>query len=99
MVPRYPDGPERRAHQLRPLLYPLTRALFSNPLRYPLPIDVALSPRMAERLATAGSTSPPQNKSAAFIWPVAEAVFARCSTCDVAGDPRILPQPPQAIRP
>ncbi len=94
VVPRYPVG-AADAPMNASILYPLTRALFSNPLRYPLPIDVALSPRMAEVLAVAGQHLTASNQSGAFIWPVAEAVFARCSTCDVAGEPRHLPQPPE----
>ncbi len=94
VVARYPTG-LREGLINSSILYPLTRSLFSNPLRYPLPIDVALSPRMAERLATAGQHLTAANQSAAFIWPVAEAVFARCRTCDVAGDARTLPQPAQ----
>ena len=74
------------------ILYPFTRALFSNSLRYPLPIDVALSPRMSEVLATAAQHLTAANRSAAFIWPVAEAAFARFATCDVDGDDRALPQ-------
>jgi len=36
------------------ILYPLSRALFASRTRYPLAIDLGLSPRMAERLAVAG---------------------------------------------
>jgi glucosylglycerate synthase len=33
------------------ILYPLTRAAFASRVRFPLSIDLAMSPRMAERLA------------------------------------------------
>ena len=52
-VARY-DLPPRAGLVNSAILYPLSRALFASRTRYPLAIDLGLSPRMAERLAGAG---------------------------------------------
>ncbi len=92
VLPRYPVGP-RDALVNSAILYPLTRALFSQHVRFPLPIDAALSPRMAERLATTAQRLTSTNQADAFVWPVAEAAVAGFSVRDVAGDQRTLPLP------
>ena len=53
------------------LLYPLTRALFAANIRFPLPMDAAMSRRMVERMASVAQRATSQ--SDALLWPVAEA--------------------------
>ena len=43
------------------ILYPLTRAVFASSVRFPLAIDLGLTPRMAERLADAAQRIPDNN--------------------------------------
>jgi glucosylglycerate synthase len=76
------------------ILYPLTRALFATRARYPLAIDLALSPRMADRLAAAGQRFTGIGQHDALIWPSAEAVVAGYSLGEFAVGTRSLPPPP-----
>jgi hypothetical protein len=92
VLPRYPVGPHDALFNSA-ILYPITRALFSHHVRFPLPIDAALSTRMTERLATAAQKLTANNQGDALVWPVAEASVAGYSVRDVAGEPRILPAP------
>jgi hypothetical protein len=73
------------------VLYPLTRALFASPARFPLAIDLGLSMRMAERLATVAQRS--TNQSDSLVWPVNEAVTAGYSTEEIEAGNRTIPQP------
>ena len=57
------------------LLYPLTRALFAANIRFPLPMDVAMSRRMVERMASVAQRQA-ASQSDALLWPVAEAAAA-----------------------
>jgi hypothetical protein len=92
VLPRYPVGPHDALFNSA-ILYPLTRSLFSHHVRFPLPIDAALSARMAERLATAAQRHTVNGQGDALLWPVAEASVAGYTVRDVAGDPRTLPTP------
>jgi len=78
------------------ILYPVTRALFATRERYPLAIDLALSSRMAERLAIAAQSFTSANQPAALLWPLAEAAAANFSLAEVSISPRSLPQPDDA---
>jgi glucosylglycerate synthase len=75
------------------ILYPVTRALFGTRPRFPLAIDVALSLRMAERLAATAQRSTAAGQNDAFLWPLSEAAVANCSIAEVNVVPRTLPQP------
>jgi len=75
------------------ILYPLSRALFASRARFPLAIDLGLSPRMAERLAMAAKRFTSVNQNNAPLWPVSEAAIAGFATDEVDVGPRILPQP------
>ena len=75
------------------LLYPTTRALFGADVRFPLPLDVGLSPRMLTRLANNAERLGTQES--ALIWPVAEASIAGFAVRQVEGGTRVLPQPPE----
>ena len=78
------------------ILYPLTRALFAQRTRYPLAIDMGLSLRMAERLASAGQRFSAANQGNALIWPINEASAAGFVINEVDVGPRQLPQPVNA---
>lgn len=75
------------------ILYPLTRALFASRTRYPLAIDLALSLRMAQRLAGIAQRFVAANQSDAPLWPVNEATVAGMIVDEVDVGPRDLPQP------
>jgi len=92
VLPRYPVGPHDALFNSA-ILYPLTRSLFSHHVRFPLPIDAALSSRMAERLATAAQRLTANNQGDALVWPVAEAAVAGYTVRDVPGEHRTLPTP------
>ncbi len=75
------------------ILYPLTRALFGVRTRFPLAIDLCLSPRMAERLATSAQRFTALNQPDALIWPVSEASVAGFKIADTEVGTRTFPQP------
>ncbi len=75
------------------ILYPLSRALFACPARFPLAIDLGLSLRMAERLAAAAQRLIALNQSTAPLWPVNEAAAAGFTISEFGAGPRFLPQP------
>jgi len=75
------------------ILYPLTRALFASRVRFPLSIDMALSLRMAERLATVAQKLANTNQPDAIVWPVSEAMIAGLNIEEIDTGSRVLPQP------
>jgi hypothetical protein len=58
------------------ILYPLTRTLFASRIRFPMAIDLGLSLRMAERLASAAQRFIPVDQGEAPLWPVNEATVS-----------------------
>jgi hypothetical protein len=76
------------------ILYPLTRALFATRARFPLSIDLGLSPRMADRMAAAAQRFTAIGQDDAILWPIAEAVVAGYSLTEVDAGTRAIPQPP-----
>ncbi|MGA2250898.1 hypothetical protein [Terracidiphilus sp.] len=75
------------------ILYPLTRAVFASRARFPLAIDLGLSPRMAEQLANVAQSISPANQTEALLWPINEAVAAGFTIDEVDVGPRAMPQP------
>jgi len=75
------------------ILYPLTRAVFASRIRFPLSIDLGLSLRMAQRLASVAQRSFAPNESDVLLWPVNEAVAAGFAADEVDASSRALPQP------
>ena len=75
------------------ILYPVTRALFGTRPRFPLAIDLGLSVRMAERLATVAQRFTATGQNDAFLWPLSEAATASYSIAEVNIGPRTIPQP------
>lgn len=93
--PRYSLGPHDGLVNSA-ILYPATRALFGTRPRYPLAIDLALSTRMASRLANCGQKFTATGQNAALIWPVAEAAAAGFTIAEVPTGARALPPPDAA---
>lgn len=91
-MPRY-TLPPRAGMINSAILYPLTRALFASRVRYPLAIDLGISPRMAQRLAAAASRSNQSEPLEALVWPVNEAAVAGFVLDEFDVGPRTLPQP------
>jgi hypothetical protein len=75
------------------ILYPLTRALFASPVRFPLAADLGLSLRMAERLAGAAHRFIALNRGEETLWPVNEAAVARFSIDQFDVGRRVQTQP------
>ncbi|MGA8939480.1 MAG: hypothetical protein WB439_09975, partial [Acidobacteriaceae bacterium] len=96
VLPRFSLGPND-ALVNSALLYPLSRALFGADIHFPLPIDAAISARMAQRLATNTQRLVALNQGSSLLWPVAEAAAAGFSVREVsaAGSTPPTPPPPQ----
>jgi hypothetical protein len=75
------------------ILYPVTRALFAARARFPLAVDLGLSMRMADRLATAAKRVGVPNQEDALLWPVNEAVAAGFAVDEIDAGTRAVPQP------
>jgi hypothetical protein len=75
------------------ILYPLTRAVFASHVRFPLSIDLGMSPRMAERLAGVAERTSAANQAEALLWPVNEAIAAGFAADEVDVGSRAMPQP------
>jgi hypothetical protein len=75
------------------ILYPVTRALFAARPRFPLAIDLGLSLRMAQRMATVAQRFTASGQNDALLWPVSEAASANYGIAEVEIDHRTLPQP------
>ena len=73
-------------------LYPLTRALFAANIRFPLPMDAAMSRRMVERMATVAQRQATVQPDA-LLWPVSEAATAAFGTRQVDFDAPTPPAP------
>ncbi len=80
------------------ILYPVTRALFCASPRFPLSIDLGLSPRMAERLAiSAQRLSGSSQDDDAVLWPIAEAAIANYTITEIDVGPRTFTQPSEDL--
>ena len=91
-VPHY-DLPASSGLVNSAILYPVSRALFGSNTRFPLAIDLCLSPRMAEKLANIAQRYTTANQPEALIWPVAEAAVAGYKITEVPAGPRTIPHP------
>lgn len=92
-VPCY-DQPPRAGLVNSSILYPLSRALFASRARFPQAIDLGLSLRMAERLATAANRYTGMNQNDALLWTINEATVAGMTVDEIDVGPRVAPQPP-----
>jgi len=93
-IPRFALGPND-ALVNSALLYPLSRALFGTDIHFPLPIDAALSPRMAQRLLSTTQRVVSLNQGSTLLWPVAEAAIAGLSVREVPAGDLVVTPPPQ----
>jgi hypothetical protein len=91
-TPRY-HLPPRAGLVNSAILYPTTRALFGTRPRFPLAIDLGLSARAVEKLATAAQRYTAANQPDALVWPVSEIAIAGYTITEVEGGQRTLPQP------
>ena len=91
-VPRYSLGP-RDGLVNSAILYPATRAIFGTRTRYPMAIDLGLSRKMAERLASAAQKFTAAGQNAGLLWPVSDAAVAGMSIVQVEFGSRALPPP------
>ena len=75
------------------ILYPISRALFCAKPRFPLAIDLGVSARMAERLATIAQRFTAAAQEDAFLWPVSEAAVAGFTVAEADIPTRSNPSP------
>jgi hypothetical protein len=92
VLPRFAQGPNDSLVNSA-LLYPLSRALFGADIHFPLPIDAAISTRMAQRLSSTTQRLVALNQSSTLLWPVAEAAAAGFSVREVSSN-ATPPTPP-----
>jgi len=93
VLPRFALGPND-ALVNSALLYPLSRALFGADIRFPLPIDAAISGRLAQRLVSSTQRLMALNQGSSLLWPVAEAAAAGFSVREVSAGDASPPTPP-----
>jgi hypothetical protein len=91
-TPRY-NLPPRAGLVNSAILYPTTRALFGTRPRFPLAVDLALSARAVEKLATVAQRYTAANQPDALLWPVSEIAVAGYTITEVEAGTRVLPQP------
>jgi glucosylglycerate synthase len=78
------------------IFYPLSRALFSTRVRFPLTTDLAFSSRMAQRLAVIAQKSATGDAAEAPLWPASEAAVAGFGIDEFEVGQRAFPQPSDA---
>ena len=91
-VPRY-ALPPRAGLVNTAMLYPASRALFGARPRFPLAIDLGLSVRALDRLASAARRFTAAGQPEVLIWAVSEIAVAGYSIGEVEAGPRSVPQP------
>jgi hypothetical protein len=92
-VPRFHPGPSDGLVNAA-ILYPLTRSLFTSDIHSPLPVDAAMSQRLAARIATPAQHLNALHQGDALFWPVAEAAIAGFSVREVDAGSTSPPPPP-----
>jgi hypothetical protein len=92
VVSHYHPGP-REALLNSAIFYPVTRALFCAKPRFPLALDLGLSLRMAERLATVAQRYTAAGLEGGLLWPVAEAAVAGYTVTEADVPTRTAPAP------
>ena len=74
------------------LLYPMTRALLGQDIRFPLPHNIGLSRRALDRLASEAQREASAGRADSLLWPVSIAVSSSYSIRQVDSDEH-LPTP------
>jgi hypothetical protein len=93
-VPAYSLGPHDGL-VASAVLYPLTRALFAVNIRFPLPMDAAMSRRMSDRMASLARRHAGAQPDA-LLWPVAEAAVAGFNIRQIDSRATTPPAPPSS---
>jgi hypothetical protein len=75
------------------ILYPISRAVFGVKAHFPLALDLAMSSRMAERMANTAQSKTTTTQPEALVWPAAEAAVAGYTVAEVDAGVRNLPHP------
>jgi hypothetical protein len=75
------------------ILYPVSRAIYGVKAHFPLALDLAMSDRMAERMATAAQRMTTASQPEALVWAAAEAAVANFAVAEVDAGIRDLPHP------
>ena len=75
------------------ILHPLSRALFGVKAAFPLALDLALSNRMAERMAAAAQRLTAASQPDSLVWAGSEAATASFQVAEVDTGVRELPHP------
>ncbi|MBS1821475.1 MAG: hypothetical protein JST61_05815 [Acidobacteria bacterium] len=94
-VGHYHPGP-REGLLNSAILYPVSRALFCARPRFPLAVDLGVSIRMAERLATVAQRFTAAAQDDAILWPVSEASAAGFTLAEADIPARCAPSPASA---
>ncbi len=89
-IPRY-ILPSNQGLLNQAMLAPLTRALFTGRISFPLALDTGFSSRMAERMALAAQRVPAGSRANNILWPVNEAAVAGFELAEVGNTQRDLP--------
>lgn len=92
VLARYSVGPNEGLINAS-ILHPLSRAVFGVRAQFPLSLDLAMSNRMAERMAAAAQRLTTASQPEALVWPGAEAAVASFSVAEVEVGDRDLPHP------
>ncbi|MDE1177790.1 MAG: hypothetical protein PW789_14500 [Edaphobacter sp.] len=92
VVAHYHPGP-RESLLNSAIFYPMSRSLFCARPRFPLAIDLGVSLRMAERLATTAQRYTAAGQDDALLWPVAEATVANFTIAETDIPVRSSPTP------
>jgi hypothetical protein len=93
-IPAYSLGPHDGL-VASAVLYPLTRALFAVNIRFPLPMDAAMSRRMSDRMASVARRHAGSQPDA-LLWPVAEAAVAGFNVRQIDSRATTPPAPPSS---
>lgn len=89
---RYAIGPNEGLINAS-ILHPVARALFGVKAAFPLTLDLALSARMAERMASAAQRFTAASQPEAIVWVASEAAVAGYTIAEVDMGRRELPHP------
>ncbi len=92
---RYAVGPNEALINAS-MLHPVSRALFGVKAAFPLGLDLALSARLAERMAGAAQRFTAGSQPEAIMWVTSEAAVAGYTVAEVSVGTRELPHPASA---
>lgn len=94
-IARYAVGPNEALINAS-MLHPVSRALFGVKAAFPLALDLALSNRMAERVAGTAQRFTAGSQPEAIVWVTSEAAVAGYTVAEISVGTRELPHPASA---